>query len=252
MALGETAAPVTARVIERELSVRTINTLRGPAGSLEAVLNSSRLAARPEASVLLCHPHPLFGGTLHNKVVYHAMKTFTELGLPVLRFNFRGAGRSHGSHDYGRGEQDDAQAGVRWLTGEYGVPVLLAGFSFGAHVALRCGCHEPAVAALISLGTPVEAGDRQYTYEFLKTCRKPKLFLSGSHDPFGPIDRVKAALAEAAEPKQLQWIAGADHFFVGKFAEMQQALRDWLAHVTLPPATTAARPLHAGSVGVQS
>ena len=196
--------------------------------------------------MLLCHPHPLFGGTLHNKVVYHAMKTFTELGLPVLRFNFRGVGRSQGRHDHGRGEQDDTQAGVRWLAEEYGVPVLLAGFSFGAHVALRCGCHESAVAALISLGTPVEAGDRQYTYEFLKTCGKPKLFLSGARDPFGPIDRVEAALAEAAEPKQLRWIADADHFFVGKLADMQGALRDWLVDSALPLVSAAAR------AGVQS
>ncbi len=205
----------------------------------------------PEACVLLCHPHPLYGGTLHNKVVYHAMKTFADLGLPVLRFNFRGVGRSQGVHDAGRGEQDDARAGVRWLVEEYGVPILLAGFSFGAHVALRCGCAEPAVAALISLGTPVEAGDRQYTYEFLRMCGKPKLFLSGAHDPFGPVDRVGAALAEAGEPKQIQWIENADHFFVGKLAEMQGALRDWLERCALPSVTAAARPGSAAAIEVR-
>ena len=231
--------------------MRTIDTLRGPAGSLEAVLNSSRNSTPPQGCVLLCHPHPLYGGTLHNKVVYHAMKTFTDLGLPVLRFNFRGVGRSQGAHDGGRGEQDDARAGVRWLAEQYQLPVLLAGFSFGAHVALRCGCDDPAVAALVSLGTPVEAGDRHYTYEFLSGCGKPKLFLSGAHDPFGPVDRVEAALASAAEPKQLEWIADADHFFVGKLAQMQEALRGWLLQHALPTAALAVQPHGAANPGAQ-
>ena len=234
MKVGEAKDPGAGTRSEGEASLRTIDTLHGPAGSLEAVLNSSRASGPPVASVLLCHPHPLYGGTLHNKVVYHAMKTFTECGLPVLRFNFRGVGRSQGVHDGGRGEQGDAQAGVRWLLEAYGTPVLAAGFSFGAHVALRCGCDHPSVAALVSLGTPVEAGDRHYTYEFLQNCRKPKLFLSGTCDPFGPVDRVEAALAGAAEPKQLRWVEGADHFFVGQLDSMRQQLRGWLHEAALP------------------
>ncbi len=210
----------------REGGVRTVEDLRGPAGRLEALLNPGD--AQAPCAVLLCHPHPLFGGTLHNKVVYHAMKTFTEQGLPVLRFNFRGAGRSEGAHDHGRGEQDDVRAGLDWLERSFGLPVLLAGFSFGAHMALRAGCPDGRVRALVSLGTPIQAADRTYRYDFLRDCAKPKLFLSGSSDPFGPVAQVEAALRDAAEPKQIRWIAGADHFFVGKLPFMQAALRDWL------------------------
>ncbi len=216
----------------REGGVRTIETLRGPAGRLEALLNPGRAAAAFPVSVLLCHPHPLFGGTLHNKVVYHAMKVFTDLGLPVLRFNFRGAGRSEGTHDGGAGEGDDARAGLDWLEREYRLPVLGAGFSFGAHTVLQAGCNDSRVAALVSLGTPIEAGDdrwtRSYGYDFLSRCTKPKLFLSGACDPFGPVERVEAALITAARPKTIAWVPEADHFFMGKLPEMQLLLRSWL------------------------
>ena len=211
--------------------MRTIDDLRGPSGRLEALLNPG--AERPPAAVLLCHPHPLFGGTLHNKVVYHAMKVFTEAGLPVLRFNFRGAGRSEGQHDFGLGEQDDFRAGLDWLAREYPLPVLAAGFSFGAHIALRAGCNDPRVAALVSLGTPIEAGERAYTYEFLNACAKPKLFLSGAADVFGPVAQVEAALS-GVPAGQLVWIPDADHFFVGKLDQMQNALRLWLQTNFLP------------------
>lgn len=206
--------------------MRPVETLQGPAGRLEAVLNLGA-GADPPASVLLCHPHPLFGGTLHNKVVYHAMRTLTALGLPVLRFNFRGAGASAGAHDLGRGEQEDVRAGLGWLEAEFGLPILLAGFSFGAHVALRAGCPDPRVRALASLGTPIRAGDRDYSYEFLAGCSKPKLFLSGSEDQFGSVAELEQALARAPEPKRIAWIPGAEHFFLGLLPAMQAVLGDW-------------------------
>ncbi len=161
------------------------------------------------------------------------MKCCTGLGLPVLRFNFRGAGRSDGAHDAGRGEQDDARAGINWLAREFGLPVLAAGFSFGAHMALRAGCPDPRVAALVSLGTPIQAADRQYRYRFLADCRKPKLFLSGDADPFGPVPELEAALASVPEPKQVRWIEQADHFFTGKLPQMQAQLELWLRTTVL-------------------
>ncbi len=208
--------------------IRSIEGLRGPAGHLEALLNASEGAGDAAFSVLLCHPHPLFGGTMHNKVVYRAMKTFTGLGLPVLRFNFRGTGRSEGVHDAGAGEQDDARAGLQWLAREFALPIVAAGFSFGAHMALRAGCPDPRVAALVSLGTPIQAADRQYSYGFLAECRKPKLFLSGACDPFGPIPALETALEDVPEPKELAWIAEADHFFSGHLPAMQSSLEAWL------------------------
>ena len=206
--------------------VRPVENLRGPAGRLEAVLNLG-YAPDPPAAVLLCHPHPLHGGTLHNKVVYHAMKALTALGLPVLRFNFRGAGASTGAHDHGHGEQDDVRAGLDWLRAEFGLPMLAAGFSFGAHMALRAGCPDPRVRALASLGTPVRAADREYGYNFLRDCAKPKLFLSGDLDPFGPIAALEAALAPLPEPKRIAFVPGAEHFFQGHLPAMQAVLSEW-------------------------
>ncbi len=230
--MSVTTSPIELATPPREGGVRTVEDLRGPAGRLEALLNPGRGEASAPCSVLLCHPHPLFGGTVHNKVVYHAMKTFTDHGLPVLRFNFRGAGRSEGAHDHGRGEQDDVRAGLTWLQHAFGLPVLLAGFSFGAHTALRAGSADGRVQALVSLGTPIQAADRAYGYEFLADCRKPKLFLSGSADEFGPMAKVERALAASGEPKQISWIDGADHFFVGKLPLMQAVLRTWLLQCT--------------------
>ncbi len=228
--------------------MRTIEDLRGPSGRLEALLNPGAASASPpSAAVLLCHPHPLFGGTFHNKVVYHAMKAFIDVGLPVLRFNFRGAGRSEGTHDVGAGEQDDVRAGLDWLHAEYGVPILAAGFSFGAHMALRAGCPDERVAGLISLGTPIRAADRAYTYGFLSRCAKPKLFISGSADAFGPVDKVEAALAPVPGPKQIIWITNADHFFVGHLETVQSALKGWLEAHFVPLRTPDAHRQEAAS-----
>ncbi len=227
----------TPTALPREGGVRTINTLQGPAGRLEALLNPSRLPDVPLAAVVLCHPHPLFGGTVHNKVVYHAMKTFTELGMPVLRFNFRGAGLSQGRHDHGQGEQDDVRSAVDWLMAEYGLPVLAAGFSFGAHMALRAGYEDNRVSGLISLGTPIEAANRVYSYEFLHNCTKPKLFLSGTADEFAPVGKLQAALAPVPEPKQIAWVTEADHFFAGKLDRMQATLESWLLTHCFPKLT---------------
>jgi alpha/beta superfamily hydrolase len=199
--------------------------LTGPAGRLEAVLNTGRPGARYAA--LVCHPHPLGGGSMHNKVVYHAMKALHGLGLPVLRFNFRGVGRSQGVHDNGVGEREDLRAALDWLDKEFHLPVLFAGFSFGSYVGLHTCCGDVRVHGLILLGLPVVAGGRVYTYGTLPACTRPKLFVSGDQDEFGPIAAVTAVVDSAPAPRQLLWIAGADHFFTGKLAAMQAAVRNW-------------------------
>jgi alpha/beta superfamily hydrolase len=213
--------------------VRSINTLRGPTGRLEALLNSGGLDA-PFAA-LVAHPHPLFGGTMHNKVVYHAMKAFTAFDLPVLRFNFRGAGLSEGTHDHGRGEVDDARAAIDWLAHEFGRPILFAGFSFGSYTGLRAACGDNRVPGLIALGLPVSAAGRSYTYEFLSTCTQPKLFISGDHDEFCSAEALDRTLASVPQPWEREIVAGADHFFQGvaasphaKLESMQSLMRDWL------------------------
>src|ERR1700677_4313322 len=154
--------------------LRSIDNLRGPTGRIEALLNEGEDDARYAA--LVCHPHPLFGGTMHNKVVYHAMKTFQALGLPVLRFNFRGAGLSEGTHDNGHGEVDDVHSALDWLQREYQLPILFAGFSFGSSVGLRACCPDQRVKGIAALGLPVVAGGRGDHYGFLTDCRKTQLF----------------------------------------------------------------------------
>ena len=212
--------------------LRSVDTLRGPAGRIEALLN----AGRPEApfAAVVCHPHPLFGGTMHNKVVYHAMKALQAYGLPVLRFNFRGAGLSEGTHDNGHGERDDLRAALDWLQQEYGRPILFAGFSFGASVGLRACCGDPRVKGIAALGLPVRAGGREYHYSFLAGCLQPKLFISGTNDEYGPQAEVEATVATAAPPAELVLVPGADHFFAGKLEPVQRALSAWLeAHFLL-------------------
>ncbi len=214
--------------------VRTIDDLHGPAGRLEAILNTG--SAECDFTALIAHPHPPSGGTMHNKVVYHAMKAFTHFGLPTLRFNFRGTGLSEGTHDEGRGEVEDVRAAVRWLEAYFGKPVLFTGFSFGSNVGLRATCGDPRVAGLVGLGLPVRAAGRDYKYGFLPSCTQPKLFISGDEDEFCPQHVLDVILEGAPEPKRRIMIAGADHFFQGvagspkpKLDLMQIHLKTWLA-----------------------
>jgi alpha/beta superfamily hydrolase len=199
--------------------------LDGPAGRLEALLNVGSSTATHAG--LVCHPHPMFGGTMHNKVVFHAMKALHSFGLPVLRFNFRGTGVSAGQHDEGRGEVADVQAALAWLKREFGLPVVFAGFSFGAATGLRACCPDPNVRALISLGTPATAEGRIYSFSFLRECAKPKLFVSGDHDQFGPQEALEQLVENAADPKELVFVPG-DHFFAGHLTEMRMTIESWL------------------------
>ena len=206
--------------------------LEGPAGRLEALLNAGTENATHAAVV--CHPHPLFGGTLHNKVVFHSMKALNTFGFPVLRFNFRGTGLSQGEHDHGIGEVDDVRAALDWLDSEFHLPLIFSGFSFGAATGLRAACADSRVRAAIGLGVPVAPvaaemeEPRVYTYEFLQSCAKPKLFVSGARDQFGPRAKLEALVGSLPEPKKLVLIEGGDHFFEGRLREMREAIESWV------------------------
>jgi alpha/beta superfamily hydrolase len=206
----------------------------GPAGRLEALLNAG--AENATHAAVVCHPHPLFGGTLHNKVVFHTMKALNSFGFPVLRFNFRGTGLSHGEHDNGNGEVEDVRTALDWLEAEFHLPLIFAGFSFGAAVGLKAASLDARVEALIAVGTPVvpvaaEAeAPRVYTFDFLRDCVKPKLFVSGARDQFGPRVKLEALVASVAEPKKLVVIEGADHFFEGRLRELREAIESWVRH----------------------
>lgn len=197
------------------------------------MLNEGRSDASHAA--LVCHPHPLFGGTMHNKVVFHAMKALNSFGFPVLRFNFRGAGLSEGAHDEGRGEVEDVRTALEWLDREFSLPLLFCGFSFGAATGLKAACPDHRVQATISLGTPVQVQDRSYAYRFLQDCRKPKLFVSGTHDQYGPREELEKLVATLPEPKRLVFVEG-DHFFLGNLDAMRQEIERWLRETLDRPA----------------
>jgi len=199
-------------------------TLAGPAGALEALWEEPE-RAHPDRAGLICHPHPLYGGTLHNKVVHHMALALQECGLRVLRFNFRGTGRSQGVHDHGRGEADDVRAALRYLEEKLpSADLVLAGFSFGAWVGLRVGCQDERVQTLVGVGLPADESDLSY----LMSCGKPKLFVQGTRDQYGSRPAMDEVLARVALPKQLIWIGGADHFFAGHLKELRAAIRHHL------------------------
>lgn len=199
--------------------------LDGPVGRLEAILWTPSLSAPATLAAVICHPHPLFGGTLHNKVVYQAAKSLDALGLPVLRFNFRGAGLSAGSHDRGEGEQGDVQAALSFLGAEFpNIPLLLAGFSFGSWVGLRVGCADPRVTDLIGLGIPVNSTG----FTYLWNCSKPKLFVHGADDEHGAQGRVAELVAALPGENELVFVDHADHFFAGHLHQLDHAITAWL------------------------
>src|SRR6266849_1255637 len=199
--------------------------LDGPAGHLESILWTPATPRPFPLAALVCHPHPLFGGTMHNKVVYHAAKSLDALGLPVLRCNFRGAGLSAGAHDKGVGEQGDVQAALDFLGAEFpDTPLLLVCFRFGGLVGLRVGCRDSRVNELIGLGIPVNSSD----FRFLADCPKPKLFVHGANDEFGARAKVEKLIPTLPGENRLVIVEDADHFFAGHLDQLVSAITTWL------------------------
>ena len=196
--------------------------IRSAHRQLEAILKIPRHSIRGVALVL--HPHPLFGGTMHNKVVFRAAAALNDAGLVALRINFRGVGQSTGEHDEGRGERDDARAGLDYLEANYpGEEITVCGFSFGARVGLEVGISDARVRRLISLGTPVD----KYDFSFLKACRKPILFVQGDRDEFGKVEPLRELIEQIPAPAELKVIQDAGHFFDHQLAELKAAITAW-------------------------
>jgi alpha/beta superfamily hydrolase len=194
-------------------------------GKLEAILKDPLRDKRLGVALVL-HPHPLGGGTMHNKVVFRAASALNEAGLATLRINFRGVGQSTGTHDEGRGELEDVRAGLDYLAENYpGSSITLCGFSFGARVGLEVGLPDNRVNYLISIGTPID----KYDFSFLEDCRKPILFVHGDRDEFGQVDRVKKLVEKVAANAtvELHVVKDADHFFEGRLDELKRVLTDW-------------------------
>jgi uncharacterized protein len=197
----------------------------GPAGRIEAILNLPAPDSPPTAAVVLCHAHPLHGGMMHFKVIFRAAKALQNQGVAALRFNFRGVGRSEGTHDLGVGEQDDARAALTELSRRVpGVPLLLGGFSFGSVMAAKVAAGDARVKGALILGFPAS---RVASTTHLAGIRQPKLLIQGSEDEFGPGSAIRSLFAPLGEPKRLEVIDGADHFFTGRLDELQALIEDW-------------------------
>lgn len=195
-------------------------------GQLEAILKEpSSMPARGVALVL--HPHPLGGGTMHNKVVFRASAALNETGLTTLRINFRGVGQSSGQHDFGKGELEDAKAGLDYLAQNYpGADLTLCGFSFGARIGMEVGNNDDRVKRLISIGTPLS----KYDFSFLENCRKPLLFVHGQNDEFGDTQELRELADKLGQrlPVQLVVIPDTGHFFEGHLDELKKAIQTWV------------------------
>jgi uncharacterized protein len=214
---------------ERTADVLQIEQVEIPAphGFLEGLLRQPDAAAaptsdaRPAMAAVVCHPHPQGGGTMHNKVVFRVAQALTEVGMPTLRFNFRGVGRSTGRYDGGRGEADDVRASLDYLAARFpGVPLCLAGFSFGAWVGLPVGCADPRVRQLVGVGIPVSL----LSADALAGCVTPKLIVQGERDQHGPLAAFQPWYHALPESKRLVIVPGADHFFAQQQEELRAAV----------------------------
>ncbi len=197
-----------------------------PQGHLEGILKPEEENSQPRYAGLVCHPHPLYGGTMHNKVVFKVAQTLQSLNVPALRFNFRGVGHSSGAYDEGRGEMDDVRYALEFLSRRYpGIPVILAGFSFGSYVALRVASADDRAQAMIGLGVPA----RWFDGDTLQGCHKPKLFIHGTNDELAPYEPAVKWFEQVPAPKSMIAVEGADHFFQGRLDEVQAIIASFVS-----------------------
>ena len=198
--------------------------LYGSAGRLEALY---RELQDPAGAAVICHPHPLGGGTLHNKVVFRAARGLENANVATLRFNFRGVGASGGKHEEGEGEQDDVLAAIDWIRKRHpGKKLIAGGFSFGAWVATRAACELADIDALFLIGTPVD----KYDFGYLRNCEKPMLFLHGTQDEYGNVAKLDK-LVESIRSAESVVVTGADHFFTKQLEAVDETMRSWASEI---------------------
>jgi uncharacterized protein len=204
-----------------------------PQGFLEGILKPEEEGSKPRYTGIVCHPHPLYGGTMHNKVVFKVAQTLQALNIPALRFNFRGVGRSTGTYDEGKGEMDDVRYALEFLSRRYpGVPAIITGFSFGAYVGARVAAADDRTQAMIGLSTPA----RWLDGDTLQDCHKPKLFIHGTNDEVAPYELTVQWFEEVPAPKRFITVEGSDHFFQGRLNEVQAYITDFVRSLEHAPA----------------
>ena len=194
------------------------------AGRLEALY---RELQDPAGVAVVCHPHPLGGGTLHNKVVFRAARGLENANVATLRFNFRGTGASAGRHEEGEGEQEDVLAAIEWVKRKHpGTKLFVGGFSFGAWVSSRVACELPEVDALFLIGTPVN----KYDFGYLRHCERPILFVHGTQDEHGDVAKLEK-LSQQVRNAETVIITGADHFFTKQLEALEETIRTWAEEI---------------------
>ena len=194
--------------------------IAGPAGNLESLLEEPEDRAPAEAAVV-CHPHPQHGGTMHNKVVYRLARALRSAGAVVLRFNYRGVNLSEGRYDHGVGEVEDARAALAWLRERYpDLPYTLAGFSFGARVALRLGCQLGDARRVIAAGFPATGAETGY----FENCAVPRIFVQSTNDEYGPKPQLERVTAKLTQPVAIHWVEATDHFFAGGLDQFEEVV----------------------------
>ena len=194
------------------------------AGRLEALY---RELQDPAGVAVVCHPHPLGGGTLHNKVVFRAARGLEAANVATLRFNFRGTGASGGKHDEGEGEQDDVLAAIEWVKKKHpGLKLFVGGFSFGAWVSTRVACERPDVSAMFLIGTPVN----KYDFGYLQHCERPMLIVHGTQDEHGDVAKLEK-IATGIRNAETVIITGADHFFTKQLEALEETMRGWAEEI---------------------
>ena len=194
--------------------------IAGPVGNLEALLEEPE-HDEPREAILVCHPHPQFGGTMHNKVVYRIARGLRKSGAVVLRFNYRGVNLSEGQYGHGAGETEDAKAALAWLRDRYPeLPYSLAGFSFGSRIVLQIACRDPGVRRVIAVGFPTTYKNRDY----LKDCRTEKVFIQSTRDEHGPVADLEQVFSTLHEPKRMLLVEAEDHFFKGALDEFERTI----------------------------
>ena len=193
-------------------------------GHLEALLREPTVL--PRGAVVMCHPHPNYGGTMHTKAVYRGAEALSDVGFVALRFNFRGVGASTGSYDGGIGEENDVLDVLNWLQAEYpGLPLIVGGFSFGSLVGMRVGAADSRVLGLFGMGLPINL--ERYDYSFLSGMEKPVLVVQGERDEFGTGEEAAELITGLGEHIRLVRIPDSDHYFTGCWDELKGALRGY-------------------------
>lgn len=206
-----------------------------PAGDGKLQANLHEPEGELQGKVIVCHPHPVYGGTMDNRIVYRAAKSAARAGFAALRFNFRGVGESSGQYDHGLGEQEDVAAAIDWIDEKYpDKPCAVIGYSFGAWVGLQVGSGDPRIGAMVGIGLPLDL----YSFDYLVDYSHPTLYIVGTRDEFCSRENLDDLQVRLPPSSKVERIRDADHFFSEQIEELELTIenffREWINHRAVP------------------